>query len=241
MWCSQFFPVTRKLLHELKYLFKTEQGRPFVFPSSGTGAWEAALTNTLSPGDKVVAFRYGQFSHLWVDMAQRMGLDVEVLNERWGRAADEERLKKVLKDDTQGKIKAVLVVHNETATGVTADIKQCRDAMDEAKSNALLMVDGVSSIGACEFKFDDWNVDLAITGSQKALSLPTGLGIVCASEKALEWRKSAKLPRCYFSFDDMMTMNDKGTWPYTPSVRFTSLTCRCLQPCILTTNQSLNT
>lgn len=212
-----FPPLTKRVMNDLKYLFQTSEGRPFVFPSSGTGAWEAALANTLSPGDKVVAFRYGQFSHLWVDMAQRLGLDVEVLDERWGRAADEERLKKVLKEQGD-KVKAVLVVHNETATGVTADVKKCREAMDEAGSSALLMVDGISSIGACEFKMDDWRVDLAVCGSQKALSLPTGLGLVCASPKAMEWRKSAKLPRVYFSFDDMMATNDKGNFPYTPSI-----------------------
>lgn len=167
---------------------------------SGTGGWESALTNTLSPGDRVVTFRYGQFSHLWVDMQQRLDLDVTVIDCPWGDGAHEDKLAEILKNDKDGSIKAVCVVHNETATGITSDLPKVRETMDAAGTKALLMVDGVSSIGALPFKMDEWRVDLAVTGSQKALSLPTGLAIVCASEKALACMDSAGLKRCYFDF-----------------------------------------
>ena len=187
--------------------------RPRCCAATGTGAWEAGLTNTLSPGDSVVCFRYGQFSHLWVDQAQRLGLDVTVLDEEWGRGADEARLRSVLEADKGKKIKAVMVVHNETTTGVTSDIAKCRAAMDAAGHSALLLVDGVSSIGACDFRFDEWRVDVAMTGSQKALSLPTGLALCCVSPKALEASKTAKLPRVFFSFADMAKFNATGGFP----------------------------
>jgi alanine-glyoxylate transaminase/serine-glyoxylate transaminase/serine-pyruvate transaminase len=160
-----------------------------------------------------VCFRYGQFSHLWVDQAQRLGLDVTVLDEEWGRGANEARLRSVLEADKGKKIKAVMVVHNETTTGVTSDIAKCRAAMDAAGHSALLLVDGVSSIGACEFRFDEWRVDVAMTGSQKALSLPTGLALCCVSPKALEATKTAKLPRVFFSFADMAKFNATGGFP----------------------------
>merc|ERR1719223_554433 len=213
------FPaLTHGILKDLKKVYKTTEGTCFVFPSTGTGAWESALTNTLSPGDKVLMPRYGLFSHLWIDQAQRLGLDVEVMEERWGRAANEERIEERLRQDTDKRIKAVCVVHNETTTGVTADIGKVRQAIDAAHHPALFIVDGISSIGACEFKMDDWKVDVAVTGSQKALSLPTGLSFVCASEKALDARKSATLPRIFFSWDDMIKFNKDGNFPYTPSV-----------------------
>lgn len=215
---AHFSNFLNPIFDDLRYLFQSKKGQPFIFPSSGTGAWESALTNTLSPGDKVVAFRYGQFSHLWIDQAQRLGLDVEVLQTPWGEGADEERLKDVLLADTEKKIKAVMVVHNETTTGVTSDIKKCREAIDAADHPALFFVDGVSSIGACEFRMDDWGVDIAITGSQKALCLPTGLGLTCVSPKAMEATKTAKLPRVFFSYDDMSKANAMGNFPYTPSI-----------------------
>lgn len=214
-----FFPaLTFGILKDLKQLFKTTEGQCFVFPATGTGAWEAGLTNMLSPGDKVIMPRYGQFSHLWIDQAQRLGLDVQVMEETWGRGADENRIYEALKADTKHEIKAVCVVHNETTTGVTSDVKAVRDAIDAAGHPALLLVDGVSSVGACEFKMDEWGVDVVMTGSQKALSLPTGLALCCVSQKALEARKSAKLPRIFFSFDDMMKANANGNFPYTPSI-----------------------
>jgi len=206
------------IFEDVKFLFQSTAGTPFIFTATGTGAWESALTNTLSPGDKVVAFRYGQFSHLWIDQAQRLGLDVEVLDTPWGEGASEERLQAVLKADTDKKVKAVMVVHNETTTGVTSDIQGVRKAMDAVSHPALLFVDGVSSIGALPFKMDEWKVDIAITGSQKALCLPTGLGLTCVSPKAMEATKTATLPRIFFSYDDMGNANKQGNFPYTPSI-----------------------
>uniref|UniRef100_A0A7S2F0G4 Aminotransferase class V domain-containing protein n=1 Tax=Pycnococcus provasolii TaxID=41880 RepID=A0A7S2F0G4_9CHLO len=211
-----FKTVTYQALNDVKYLFKTHQGQPYVFPGTGTGAWEAGFTNTLSEGDKVIMFRYGQFSHLWVDMAQRLGLNVICLEEPWGNGADEAKLEQVLKEHPD--TKAVCVVHNETTTGVTSDLPACRAAMDRAGSDALLMVDGVSSIGACEFKMDEWGVDIAVTGSQKALSLPTGLALVCASPKAKSKLASSNLKKVYYSFEDMDKFNAVGGFPYTPSI-----------------------
>lgn len=178
-----FAELYKSVLEDTKFVFQTRDGTPFIFPGTGTGGWEAALCNTLSPGDKVVCFRYGLFSHLWIDMMQRLGLDVTVIDCPWGEGADEGRLEEILRKDTNKTIKAVCVVHNETTTGVTSDIHGCRQAMDAASHPALLLVDGVSSIGALDFQFDKWRVDVAVTGSQKAMSLPTGLAYVCASKK----------------------------------------------------------
>lgn len=214
-WFAEFFKLC---LEDTKWVFHTKTGTPFLFPGTGTGGWEAALTNTLSPGDKVVCFRYGLFSHLWIDMMQRMGLEVEVVDRPWGEGADEAALSEILKKDTGKKIKAVCVVQNETTTGVTSDVKGVRDAMDGANHPALLLVDGVSSIGAVEFKMDEWKVDVAVTGSQKALSLPTGLAVVCASEKALAAGKTAQSKRCYYDFADQLKTNPSGNVPYTPSL-----------------------
>lgn len=214
-WFAELF---KGILHDTKYLFNTKEGTPFIFPGTGTLGWEAALTNTLSPGDKVVCFRYGLFSHLWIDMMQRLGYDVHVIDRPWGEGAHEGVLEEVLRKDTQKKIKAVCVVQNETTTGVTSDIKGCRAAMDAASHPALLLVDGVSSIGALEFKMDDWRVDVAVTGSQKALSLPTGLAVVAASPKALDAMKTATSKRCYADFADMLRTNPSGNVPYTPAL-----------------------
>lgn len=155
---------------------------------------------------------------MWIDMMTRLGLDVHVIDQTWGEAADEERLNEVLQADKNKTIKAVCVVHNETATGVTADMGFIRRVMDDNKHPALLMVDGVSSIAALEFKMDDWGVDIAVTGSQKALSIPTGLAIVAVSAKALDCMKSAKLKRVYFDLQDMINANSSGNVPYTPSL-----------------------
>lgn len=212
-WFATFY---KGILEQTKYLFQTTEGTPIIFPGTGTGGWEAALTNTLSPGDKVVTFRYGQFSHLWVDMQQRLGLDVMVVNCPWGDGAHEEKLAEILVNDEAKEIKAVCVVHNETATGITSDIPAIRATLDAADHPALLLIDGVSSIGALPFKMDDWRVDVAVTGSQKALSLPTGLGFVCASPKALAAMESAQLKRVYYDFRDMLATNPSGAVPYTP-------------------------
>src|SRR6202171_1962497 len=166
---SRFPELSTSVLNDLKKVFKTVAGQIFIFPSSGTGAWEAALTNTLSPGDKVLASRFGQFSHLWIDMAQRLGYDVEILDVEWGEGVPVERYEQVLKADKDHKIKAVLACHNETSTGVTSDIAGVRKALNAAKHPALLYVDTVSSLVSIDFRMDEWGVDLTVSGSQKGL------------------------------------------------------------------------
>jgi len=215
---SKFPELTMSLFQQLKKVFKSEIGQPFIFSGSGTGAWEAALTNTLSPGDKVLAPRFGQFSHLWIDLAQRVGLDVVVQDEEWGTGASPERIEEALRADHAHTIKGVLIVHNETATGVTSDVAAIRRAIDAAAHPAMLYVDGVSSIASIDFRMDDWRVDLAVTGSQKGLMLPAGLGIVCASAKALAANKNARCARTFFDFGDQMKANATGYFPYTPSL-----------------------
>jgi len=215
---SAFPELATGLFRDLKKVFKTTTGQAFIFPATGTGGWEAALVNTLSPGDRVIAPRYGQFSHLWIDLAQRHGLRVDIIDVEWGEGAPAERIQEILTGDAQHEIKGVLIVHNETATGVTSDLGAVRRAMDAAEHPALLYVDGVSSIGSIDFRMDEWKVDLAITGSQKGLMLPAGLGIVCASPKALAARERAKCPRVFFDFGDMIKANATGYFPYTPSL-----------------------
>jgi alanine-glyoxylate transaminase/serine-glyoxylate transaminase/serine-pyruvate transaminase len=215
---SDFPALATSVLEDLKKIFKTTSGQPFIFPASGTGAWEASLSNTLSPGDRVLASRFGMFSHLWIDMAQRLGLDVEVLDAEWGEGAPVERYREVLAADQGHRIKAVLFTHNETATGVTSDVAEIRRVLNEVQHPALLMVDGVSSIASIDFRMDEWGVDLAVTGSQKGLMLPAGLGIVCASQKALSKYDQARLPRCFFDFGDMRKANATGYFPYTPAL-----------------------
>jgi alanine-glyoxylate transaminase/serine-glyoxylate transaminase/serine-pyruvate transaminase len=215
---SDFPGLAGSVLEDLKQVFKTTTGQAFIFPSSGTGAWEASLTNTLSPGDRVLAARFGMFSHLWIDMAQRLGLDVEVLDAEWGEGAPLERYREALAADKGHRTKAVLFTHNETATGVTSDVAGIRQVLNDVQHPALLMVDGVSSIASIDFRMDEWGVDLAVTGSQKGLMLPAGLGIVCASQKALSKYEQAKLARCFFDFGDMRKANATGYFPYTPSL-----------------------
>ena len=219
---SEFPKLALPLFDGLKKLFKTTTGTPFIFQATGTGAWEAVLVNTLSAGDRVLSSRFGQFSHLWIDLAQRHGLDVVVQQEAWGTGASPERIHDALKADTAHAIKAVMVVQNETATGVTSDILAVRRAIDAAGHPAMLFVDGVSSIGSIDFRMDEWGVDGAITGSQKGLMLPAGLGLCCVSSKALEAQKTARannpLRRAFFDFDDMLKSNKDGYFPYTPSL-----------------------
>ena len=221
---SSVFPkLALPLLNDSKKLFKTTSGQVFIFPATGTGSWEAVLTNTLCTGDKVLASRYGQFSHLWIDLAQRHGLEVEVIEEEWGTGADPQHIHDALARDTAHAIRAVMVVQNETATGVTSDIGAVRRAIDAAKHPALLFVDGVSSIGSIDFRMDEWGVDGAITGSQKGLMMPAGLGIAAMSQKGLEAMRAARLSnnalrRVFFDFDDMIKTNKDGYFPYTPSL-----------------------
>src|SRR4051812_48394367 len=215
---SDFPALAAPIFEELRKVFQTSLGQPFVFPASGTGAWEASLCNTLSPGDRVLAARFGMFSHLWIDMAQRLGLQVEVLDAEWGEGAPVDRYQEALAADKGHRIKAVLFTHNETATGVTSDVASVRRALDDTRHPALLMVDGVSSIASIDFRMDEWKVDLAVTGSQKGFMLPAGLGIVCASQKALTLHDQAKLPRVFFDFGDMRKANATGYFPYTPSL-----------------------
>eukprot|EP00243_Klebsormidium_subtile_P004342 TRINITY_DN18318_c0_g1_i1.p1 TRINITY_DN18318_c0_g1~~TRINITY_DN18318_c0_g1_i1.p1 ORF type:complete len:403 (-),score=105.89 TRINITY_DN18318_c0_g1_i1:380-1588(-) len=218
---SPAFPTLSKTcLEDVKKLFATEKGHAFIFPSTGTGGWESALTNTLSPGDKIVSFRVGQFSLLWIDQMQRLNFDVDVVDSEWGAGANLDVLQSKLASDHGHEIKAVCVVHNETSTGVTNSIAKVREILDRNRHPALLLVDGVSSIGAIRFKFDEWRVDVALTGSQKALSLPTGLAVVCASPKALEAAKHAKSTRVFFDWGDYLKFFNNGTyWPYTPSIQ----------------------
>lgn len=216
---SPDFPkITKRITHGLKIVFKTEHGTPFVFPSSGTGCWEAALTNTLSPGDRVLAARFGQFSHLWIDMCQKLGLEVDIVDCEWGTGVPLDIYRDRLEADTDHQIKAVLVCHNETATGVTSDVAGVRRVLDNANHPALLFVDCVSSLASIDLRFDEWGIGMAVSGSQKGLMLPAGLGILCASQKALELRHTAKLKRSYFDLDAMITSNRTGYYPYTPAL-----------------------
>ena len=216
------FPaLTKPLFQDAKAVFGSTEGTIFLFPASGTGIWESALTNTLSRGDRVVAPRFGQFSHLWIDMAQRIGLDVVVQQETWGTGADPEKIEQALREDKHHEIKAVMVVHNETATGVTSDIVAVRKAIDAAGHPALLFVDGVSSIASLPFKMDEWKVDCAIAGSQKGLMLPAGLGVLCVSPKALKASEALRpsnnrLAHVYFDWQDHQKQNGGGYFPYTP-------------------------
>ncbi len=212
------FPsFTVSLFEDLKKIFRTETGQIFVFPGSGTGGWEAAIANTLNPGDRVLASVFGQFSMLWVDLCRRFGLDVAAIEVPWGRGVPLDEYRAHIAGDRGHRIKAVLVCHNETATGVTSDVEAVRRILDECNHPALLFVDGVSSIASMDFRMEDWGVDVAVAGSQKGFMLPTGLAIVGASRKTLEARKTATLPRCFFDFEDMVRANAQGYFPYTPA------------------------
>ena len=219
------FPkLTRPLFEDTKKIFGSTDGTVLLFPSSGTGIWESALSNTLSRGDKVLTARFGQFSHLWVDMAQRLGLDVIVQDEEWGTGINPARIEEALRADKNHEIKAVMAVHNETATGVTSDIGAVRKAIDAAGHPALLFVDGISSIGSLPFKATEWKVDCAIAGSQKGFMLPAGLGLICISPKALKVAEGGtggnndRLAHVYFAWTDHLKQNPGGYFPYTPSL-----------------------
>lgn len=214
-----FGEMLPRLKAGVRKVFNTQDAEVLFFPASGTGGWEAAVTNTLSPGDKVLIARYGMFSHRWIDLCERHGLDVQIIECEWGTGAPADKFAEALSADTDRRIKAVLVTHNETATGVRSDIAAVRRAMNSANHPALLFVDCVSSLGSMPFDMDGWGVDIAITGSQKGFMLFTGMCIVAISAKALEARSTAKLPRTFLSFDDMINANNGGGYPYTPPIQ----------------------
>lgn len=215
---SVFGRMLHPALEGVKKVLKTTQAQVFLFPSTGTGGWETAITNTLSPGDKVLAARNGMFSHRWIDMCQRHGLDVTYVETPWGEGIPADRFEEILTADKGHEIRAVLATHNETATGVKSDIAAIRRALDNAKHPALLFVDGVSSIGSMDFRMDEWGVDIAVTGSQKGFMLPPGLAITGFSEKAMEAVETARLPRTFFDIRDMATGYARNGYPYTPPV-----------------------
>ena len=213
----EFAGMTQALFPRLKEIFKTVEGTPIVFPSSGSGAWESSLINTLSPGDRVLAFVIGEFSRGYAQTAEKHGFDVERVELEWGATIPPALLKEKLKADSGHAIKAVLTIHNETSTGVTPDIGALREAMDRAGHPALLLVDTVSGLGCADFRFDEWGVDVAVTCSQKGLLLPPGLGLLCVSKKALAAREQATSHRHYFDWGPMLDKNPDGYFPYTPA------------------------
>lgn len=215
-------PLFGQILHParkaVQAILKSTSCEVFIFPASGTGGWETALTNTLSEGDSVLVARNGMFSHRWIDMCQRFGLDVQIVDVPWGQGIPADKYEEILTADTAHKIKAVLATHNETATGVKSDIAAVRKAIDAAGHPALLFVDGVSSIGSMDFRFDEWEIDVAVTGSQKGFMLPAGLAIVGFSDKAMVATKTAGLHRTFFDVQDMVKGYANNAYPYTPSV-----------------------
>jgi alanine-glyoxylate transaminase/serine-glyoxylate transaminase/serine-pyruvate transaminase len=223
----EFGVLGRQVLTAIREVFKTRHP-VVIYPGSGTGAWEAALSNTLSPGDHIVIYETGHFASLWAKMATRLGLSTEVLawtgkDEQlphapsWRRGVQADLIEQRLRRDHDHKIKAVCVVHNETSTGVLSDIPAVRAALDASKHPALLMVDTISSLACADYRHDEWGVDVTISGSQKGLMLPPGLSFNALSKRALQAMKSARLPRSYWSWDEMLDANRSGYWPYTPN------------------------
>jgi alanine-glyoxylate transaminase/serine-glyoxylate transaminase/serine-pyruvate transaminase len=210
----------KPLMEDLKKVFKTETGSVVVFPGTGTGGWQAGLENLLHKGDRVLVSQFGQFSKLWVQMCQDMDLAVHDISVEWGEATPIDRYREILEGDTYKMIKAVMVCQNETATGVTSDVRAVRNLLDELDHPALLMVDGISSIGCIEYRHDEWRVDVAIAGSQKGFMMPTGLVVVALSERVVKiikggkWKSKMK----YYDFGTMITSNETGYFPYTPAM-----------------------
>ena len=212
----EFQKLGKRVLAGVKTLFKTTQP-VIIFPASGTGAWEAGLTNTLSPGDHVLMVETGQFAVLWKQMADRLGLKAEVIETDWRIGADAALIEARLRDDKKKSIKAVCVVHNETSTGCRTRIDEVRKAMDAAGHPALLMADSISGLGAADLRHDEWGVDVTIAGSQKGMMLPPGLSFTAVSAKAIAAAKTSTLTRSYFAWDDMLAINETGFFPYTPA------------------------
>lgn len=211
-----FADLGNRVLGGMQGIFKTKQP-VIIYPASGTGAWEAALVNTLSKGDKLLMVETGHFAYLWQKLALKLGLQPEVIETDWRRGADPEVVEQALRADTSHSIKALCVVHNETSTGSTSRIAAVRQAMDDANHPALLLVDTISGLASADFRFDEWGVDVAISGSQKGLMLPPGLSFNAVSEKALAANAAADLPKAYWQWDEMIEANKRGYFPYTPS------------------------
>ena len=212
----EFQQLGRRVLSGIKTIFKT-QGHVIIYPSSGTGAWEAGLTNTLSPGDKVLMCETGQFAVLWAAMATKLGLKPDVIPTDWRIGADANLIERKLRADKSHEIKAVCVVHNETSTGCLTRLDEIRKAMDAAHHPALLMTDTISGLACADLRHDEWGIDVTVAGSQKGMMLPPGLSFTAISAKALEASKTAGLRRSYFSWDDMLANNSNGFFPYTPA------------------------
>jgi len=211
-----FQRLGKELLEGIKAIFKT-RGAVVIFPASGTGAWEAALVNTLSPGDKVLMVETGHFATLWSRMAGRLGLELELIPGDWRHGVDPAAVAARLADDRARKIKAVCIVHNETSTGVASRVAEVRKSIDQAGHPALFMVDTISSLASIDYRHDEWRVDVTVAGSQKGLMLPPGLSFNAVSEQALAASKTARLPRSYWSWDEMLAANAGGFFPYTPA------------------------
>lgn len=211
-----FQALGQRVLSKIRKIFQTEN-RVIIFPSSGTGAWEAALVNTLSPGDRVLMYETGQFAALWHEIASKLGLQAEFLGGDWRTGVNADAIAERLSADKEHEIKAVCVVHNETSTGVTSNIAAVRKAIDGAAHPALLLVDTISGLGSMDFRHDEWGVDVTICGSQKGLMLPPGLGFNAVSDKAMAASDSAGLPRAYWDWKAMAGPNDSGFFPYTPA------------------------
>lgn len=211
-----FGVLTKSILDRLKSLFQTK-GHVIIYPSSGTGAWEAALMNLFNPGDRVLGFETGHFAVLWKNLAEKIDLQVEWIASDWRHGADAKQLEDTLRKDTKHSIKGVMVVHNETSTGVTSNIPAIRQAIDQAKHPALLLVDAVSSLATTEFKQDDWGIDVAICASQKGMMLPPGLGFNSINEKARAFAKKSTSVQSYWQWEKIIEMNETGYYPYTPA------------------------
>ena len=211
-----FAPLGKAVLEGMKRVFRTS-GHVVIYPASGTGAWEAALVNTLSPGDQVLMYETGHFATLWQKMAKRLGLEAEFIAGDWRTGADPQAIESRLRSDKEHRVKAVCVVHNETATGVVSRIAEIRRAIDAAKHPALFMVDTISSLGSIDYRHDEWGVDVTVGGSQKGLMLPPGLSFNAVSSKALAASKTAKLPRSFWDWGEMIASNKDGYFPYTPA------------------------
>jgi alanine-glyoxylate transaminase / serine-glyoxylate transaminase / serine-pyruvate transaminase len=212
-----FAGLGKSVLAGMKRVFKSTQGEVVIYPASGTGAWEAALANTLSPGERVLMAETGHFATLWQKMAARLGLQVEMIPGDWRHGAQPESIEQRLRADRGKAIRAVCVVHNETSTGVTSRIPEIRRSMDAAGHPALLMVDTISSLASIDYRHDEWGVDVTVAGSQKGLMLPPGLSFNCVSPKALAASTNARLPRSYWAWDEMIANGKSGYFPYTPA------------------------